>query len=106
MQPCVYILAKSYRGTLYTGVTSDIVKRVYEHKNGITKGFTDKYGVKDLVYYEIHNTMESAIQREKLIKRWKRSWKYNIIEKDNPEWKDLYQKVCGAELPDPATSAG
>ena len=95
MQPCVYIMAKNYRSTLYTGVTSDLIKRIYQHKNGITQGFTSAYDIKDLVYFELHDDMESAIKREKLIKKWKRSWKYNIIEKDNPEWRDLYPEICG-----------
>jgi putative endonuclease len=100
-------MAKNYHSTLYTGVTSDLIKRIYEHKNGITKGFTHKYGIKHLVYFELHDSMENAIHREKIIKKWKRSWKYNLIEKDNPEWKDLYNQICGEyQLPDPATSAG
>jgi putative endonuclease len=91
--PCVYILAKKFRGTLYTGVTSDLVKRIYEHKNEVVEGYTQKYDVKLLVYFEMHETMESAISREKIIKKWKREWKYNIIEKDNPKWEDLYLEI-------------
>lgn len=92
-QPCVYILAKDYHGTLYTGVTSDLIKRIYEHKNGLIDGFTRKYNIKNLVYFEIHETMEAAIQREKTVKKWKREWKYDLIEKDNPRWEDLYSQI-------------
>lgn len=89
----VYIMASKRNGTLYVGVTSDITKRVYEHKNGIFKGFTEKYQVKDLVYYEPHENAESAIGREKNIKAWKRIWKLRMIEEMNPEWKDLYDSL-------------
>lgn len=92
-QPCVYIMASRKRGALYTGVTTDLLKRIYEHKNEIIKGHTSKYEIKSLVYYEIHENMESAITKEKLVKRWKRDWKYNIIEKDNPDWNDLYHAL-------------
>jgi putative endonuclease len=92
-QPCVYILASKYHGTLYTGVTSNLLKRVWEHKNDLVEGFTRKYGVHALVWYELHETMESAIQREKAIKNWKRSWKINSIEKNNPHWLDLYPEL-------------
>lgn len=95
-QPCVYIMAASYRGTLYTGVTSDIIKRVYEHKTSASKGFTKKYEIKILVYYELYDDMENAIKREKQIKKYKRSWKYNLIEKDNPQWLDLYNNILGS----------
>jgi len=93
-QPCVYILASKYHGTLYTGVTSNLLKRVWEHKNDLVEGFTRKYGVHALVWYELHETMESAIQREKAIKNWKRSWKINSIEKNNPQWLDLYASLA------------
>ena len=86
----VYILASKKNGTLYTGMTSDLLKRVYEHKEGLAEGFTKKYGVKLLVYYEIHENPDLAIKREKRIKKWNRAWKINLIEKDNPEWDDLY----------------
>ena len=89
-QPCVYILASKRNGTLYTGVTSSLLKRVWEHKNNMVEGFTEKYSVHTLVWYEVHNTMESAIQREKAIKNWKRAWKINVIEQMNPAWSDLY----------------
>ena len=86
----VYILASKRNGTLYTGVTNDLVKRVYEHKNGLIEGFTKKYGVHMLVYYEQTNDSYSAIEREKRLKKWKRQWKINLIQKSNPEWRDLY----------------
>ncbi len=90
----VYILCNKRNGTLYTGVTSDIVKRVYEHKNDLVEGFTKKYNVHHLVWYEIHESAESAIVREKQIKKWKRAWKLKIIEKENPQWIDLYKSIC------------
>jgi putative endonuclease len=88
--PCVYILASRRNGTLYVGVTSDLVKRVWEHKNDVVKGFTQRYGVHTLIWYEPHETMISAISREKAIKGWKRRWKLELIERSNPEWRDLY----------------
>ena len=88
-QPCVYMLASERNGTLYTGVTSNLLKRVWEHKNNLVEGFTNKYGVHTLVWYELHNTMDTAIQREKEIKNWKRAWKLKMIEKMNPHWHDL-----------------
>lgn len=93
MQPCVYILASKKNGTLYVGVTSDLIKRVWQHKNDSVEGFTKRYLVHSLVYYEIHETMESAIAREKNIKAWKRSWKIELIEKSNLEWADLYHAL-------------
>ena len=89
-QPCVYLLASKSNGTLYTGVTSNLIKRIWEHKNNLVEGFTGKYGVHTLVWYEIHDSMESAIQKEKIIKNWKRAWKINVILEKNPEWRDLY----------------
>jgi putative endonuclease len=89
-QPCVYLLASKRNGTLYTGVTSTLLKRVWEHKNNVVEGFTKKYSVHTLVWYEVHETMESAIQREKTIKNWKRAWKIETIEEMNPQWQDLY----------------
>jgi len=89
-QPCVYMLASSRNGTLYVGVTSDIIKRIWEHKSDSAEGFTKRYGVHTLVWHETHETMESAITREKTIKGWKRKWKLELIEKDNPQWTDLY----------------
>ena len=92
-QPAVYILASKRNGTLYAGVTSDLRKRVWEHKNDLVEGFTKRYHVHLLVWYEPHETMESAILREKRIKEWKRVWKLRMIESDNPTWKDLYDRI-------------
>ena len=89
----VYILASRKNGTLYIGITSDIVKRVWEHKEKTVKGFTSKYGVDKLVYYEVFKDPENAIKREKRLKEYKRQWKIDLIEKDNPEWKDLYKEI-------------
>ena len=89
----VYILASRKNGTLYIGITSDVIKRVWEHKSKKVEGFTSKYGVDRLVYYEIFNDPENAIKREKRLKEYKRQWKINLIEKDNPEWKDLYEEI-------------
>ena len=86
----VYIMANKRNGTLYTGVTRDLVKRVYEHKNNRIEGFTEKYGVHMLVYYEHGDDVHKVIEREKQIKRWKRKWKLELIEQFNPVWKDLY----------------
>ncbi|SDW26541.1 GIY-YIG nuclease family protein [Nitrosomonas communis] len=87
------MLASRRNGTLYVGVTSNLVKRVWEHKNNIVKGFTQKYGVHTLVWFELHETMESAIRREKAIKEWKRDWKLKLIEQQNPAWRDLYSEI-------------
>ncbi|HET7331143.1 GIY-YIG nuclease family protein [Dyella sp.] len=89
-QPCVYMLASQKNGTLYVGVTSDLIKRVWQHKNGVVDGFSAKYHVHLLVWYELHPTMESAITREKSLKGWKRAWKAELIEEANPQWDDLY----------------
>ncbi|WP_187294009.1 GIY-YIG nuclease family protein [Sphingomonas sp. MM-1] len=88
-QPCVYILASSFNGTLYVGVTSDLLRRIARHRDGMFDGFTKRYGVKYLVYWGAFGTMEAAILREKQIKRWRRDWKRNLIERDNPSWHDL-----------------
>jgi putative endonuclease len=93
MQPCVYILASERNGTLYIGVTSDLVKRVWEHKSNFVEGYTKQHQVHDLVWYELHENMESAITREKQLKEWKRQWKIELIEKFNPYWNDLYTTV-------------
>ena len=92
-QPCVYILASKKYGTLYIGVTSDLIKRIWEHKNDVIEGFTKQYCVHMLVWFEQHETMESAISREKGLKAWKRDWKLNLIETMNPDWGDLYPSV-------------
>ena len=89
----VYILASKRNGTLYIGVTSDLVKRVYEHKQGFVGGFTKKYNVHQLVYLEETGDVNSAIRREKQLKKWKRQWKIELIEKSNPEWRDLYYEI-------------
>ena len=88
-QPCVYILASKRNGTLYVGITSDLVKRIYEHKNDFVDGFTKEYAVHALVYFELHDDMQAAIEREKQVKKWKRAWKLALIEKQNPQWRDL-----------------
>ncbi|MFA5270659.1 MAG: GIY-YIG nuclease family protein [Patescibacteria group bacterium] len=93
MSACVYILASSKNGTLYTGVTAALIKRVYEHKNKFVTGFAEHYGTTNLVYYEMFDDIENAIAREKHIKKWNRAWKIKLIEKTNPQWKDLYQEI-------------
>ncbi len=92
-QPAVYILASKKNGALYTGVTSDLVKRIWEHKNDFVKGFTKRYKVHNLVWYELHNSMDTAIEREKNIKEWKRAWKVRLIEENNSNWNDLYDSI-------------
>jgi len=92
-KPFVYIMASKRNGTLYTGVTSDLPGRIWQHKNETTEGFTKKYKVHNLVYFEQHEDMHSAIEREKRIKDWHRKWKLELIEKDNPEWRDLYEDI-------------
>jgi putative endonuclease len=92
-QPVVYILASKRNGTLYIGVTSDLVKRIWEHRNNMVPGFTERYGVHHLVWCELHESMESAIQREKRLKEWKRAWKIELIESTNPNWLDLYHTI-------------
>jgi putative endonuclease len=89
-RPAVYILTSSRLGTLYVGVTSDPAKRIWDHKNDVADGFTKRYGVHVLVWLEFHDTMISAIEREKQLKKWRRAWKIALIEKDNPHWCDLY----------------
>lgn len=89
----VYILASKRNGTLYVGFTSDLVKRIYEHKNDLAEGFTKKYGVHTLVYYETGGDQEGSLRREKQIKEWKRKWKIELIERNNPEWRDLYEEI-------------
>jgi putative endonuclease len=91
----VYMMASKKNGTLYIGVTSDLVKRVYEHKQGIVDGFTKKYDIHQLVWYEYHAAISEAILRERQIKKWKRAWKIELIEKNNPLWRDLYDDIIG-----------
>ena len=92
-QPAVYILASKRNGTLYIGVTSDLIKRTWEHKNDSVEGFTKRYRVHRLVYYELHEDMESAIRRETQMKKWNRDWKLELIEKQNPDWRDLWEGI-------------
>ena len=94
MSAYVYMLASKRNGTLYVGVTNDLVRRVWEHKEGIADGFTRRYGVKLLVYYEEHARIIEAIQREKTLKRWYRRWKLNAIEAFNPDWRDLWPELA------------
>ena len=81
-------------GTLYIGVTNNLIRRVYEHKNGLVEGFTKKYAVKTLVYFEVYSDIETAITREKQIEKWNRAWKIKLIEERNPNWDDLYNSIC------------
>ena len=90
----VYILASQPGGTLYVGVTKDLVRRTYEHREGLVLGFTKRYAVKTLVYYEAHDTARTAIQREKNIKHWSREWKIDLIVSMNPDWRDLYDDIA------------
>ena len=92
-QPTVYILASKPNGTLYVGVTSDLARRIEAHRSGAVPGFTERYDVKILVYFELHADMYEAIQREKRIKKWNREWKINLIERMNPAWGDLTDKI-------------
>jgi putative endonuclease len=94
-QPCVHILASKPLGTIYIGVTSDLHARMAEHSQGLVNGFTKKYGVKRLVYYEMHDLMTDAIKREKQLKEWQRIWKVRLIETANPEWRDLFDATSG-----------
>ena len=92
-QPAVYFLANKRNGTLYTGVTRNLPQRICQHKNNLIEGFTKKYCVHKLVYFELHTEMLVAIQREKQIKKWRRQWKVDLIEKSNPSWQDLYNEI-------------
>jgi putative endonuclease len=103
--PCVYILASRRNGTLYIGVTSDLFQRVALHKQNLIEGFTKRYRVHRLVYYETHPTMEAAIRREKQLKEWRRAWKIRLIESMNPEWIDLFEEATGEILDGPADVA-
>jgi putative endonuclease len=97
--PSVYILASKRNGTLYVGVTSEPIQRVWKHKNGGIEGFTKQYGVKLLVYLEVHTTMSEAISREKQIKKWRRASKVGLIQRHNPKWHDLYDEISGVVAP-------
>jgi putative endonuclease len=92
-RPCVYILASRRNGTLYVGMTTDLARRVFEHRDRAVPGFTKQYGVDRLVYVEFHDTVADAALREKQMKRWKRAWKLSLIERDNPQWHDLYDSL-------------
>ena len=94
-QPCVYLLASRRNGVLYVGVTSNLPQRIWQHRNNVVAGFTSRYRVHRLVWFEQHETMESAIFREKAIKKWQRHWKRELIEASNPYWRDLYPEICG-----------
>ena len=94
--PAAYILASRRHGTLYIGVTSDLCSRIADHKRGMIAGFTQKYAVKMLVWYELCGSMDEAIKREKQLKEWRRGWKIELIEKLNPTWRDLFEDTCGA----------
>ena len=89
----VYIMASKRNGTLYVGVTNDLIRRVYEHKTNVVEGFTEKYRVHKLVYWEQSDSVESALQREKQLKRWNRQWKIALIEKENSDWEDMYEQL-------------
>lgn len=99
MAPAVYLLASQRNGTLYIGVTSNLIQRIWQHREGLAEGFTKKYRVKTLVWYEQHATMESAIAREKALKKWNRAWKLRLIEETNPQWRDLWPEINGEVEP-------
>ena len=109
--PCVYLLAAGSHSTFYTGVTSDLPARIWQHRTGAIKGFTKRYGIKRLVWFEMHETMHAAITREKQIKRWARAWKYDLVNSINPTWRDLAEDLGFEPLPvgrqaDPGSSPG
>ncbi|SDX63312.1 putative endonuclease [Lysobacter enzymogenes] len=91
--PAVYLLASAKRGTLYIGVSSNLIQRIWQHREHLNEGFTERYDVTRLVWYELHETMESAIAHEKRLKKWKREWKIDLIEQTNPDWRDLWQDI-------------
>ncbi|MGA7979205.1 MAG: GIY-YIG nuclease family protein [Chromatiaceae bacterium] len=97
-QPCVYLLASRRNGTLYVGVTSDLIRRIYQHRNGMVDGFSKRYKVHRLVWYEVHDSMETAISREKQIKKWVRVAKLQLIERGNPSWRDLWPDLVAPSL--------
>jgi putative endonuclease len=103
-EPCVYILASKRDGVLYIGVTSNLEQRMAEHSQGLVPGFTLRHGVKQLVYYEHHETMDTAIRREKQLKEWRRAWKVRLIESMNPEWRNLFNPDTGEIADGPADS--
>ena len=89
----VYILASKRNGTLYIGMTDDLVRRIWQHRDGILPGFTERYGVKTLVWYELHESRDSAFARERQLKKWNRAWKLKLIEEQNPAWRDLWEEI-------------
>ena len=91
----IYILANRRYGTIYTGVTVDLVKRTWQHKDGFVEGFAKQHSIKQLVWYEVHEDLHAAIKREKQIKKWNRVWKIRLIQEQNPQWRDLYPEVVG-----------
>jgi len=95
MSAYVYIITSKRNGTLYTGVTNDLLRRIAEHRSGIVEGFSKAHGATRLIYYEQHETVPLALQREKNIKHWSRDWKLNLIEESNPQWKDLWEEIAG-----------
>ena len=101
-QPAVYILASARNGTLYIGVTSNLVRRIWQHKNNCVPDFTERHGVHTLVFYEMHTSMEAAITREKRLKKWERMWKLRLIEEQNPQWRDLWNDILGSDGSPPA----
>ena len=94
-QPSVYLLPSDRNGTLYVGVTSDLVRRIWQHRTHAVEGFTSRYGITRLVWFELHDLMESAIQREKRIKKWNRAWKMRLVDELNPSWRDLWPDISG-----------
>ncbi|MBP6676409.1 MAG: GIY-YIG nuclease family protein [Vitreoscilla sp.] len=98
-QPAIYILASQRNGTLYIGVTSNLIQRLWQHRNDMVEGFTQRYGVHRLVHYELHASMDAAITRERQLKKWNRDWKIRLIEERNPEWVDLWGEVVGEDAP-------
>lgn len=94
-QPAVYLMASGRRGTLYVGVTTDLIQRVWQHREGTLGGFTALHGVKRLVWYELHSCMETAIRREKALKKWRRAWKLELVEEANPQWQDRWEEIVG-----------
>jgi putative endonuclease len=110
-EPCVYLLASRYRGALYTGVTSDLLARIYQHREETFGGYTAERAIKLLVWFERHDDIEAAIKREKTVKRWPRKWKFNVIEETNPDWLDLAEQfgfppLSSGRKPWPGTSPG
>ncbi|WP_449467154.1 GIY-YIG nuclease family protein [Stenotrophomonas humi] len=94
-QPAVYLLATKKNGTLYIGVTSNLVARTWQHREHVVEGFSKRYNVIQLVWFELHETMESAILREKQLKKWNREWKLRLVDEANPEWRDLWEEIVG-----------